>query len=407
VDVSDKKGKGGVAVAHIRFKNGKWRAIVRRKELLARPWNGTFDSEEEARAYCDRLEGYLDHGLVPPGLMHLEKTRAEEGAGGCPATLAELIDAMLDAAHVSNAYRPLLATIKAEAGGAQVVQIDYAWVEDWIRQLKREQRLTPGTIRKRKGALGIVFAWAALRYPAAVPVNWVARLTPGYSTYSPADIAAAGLERRDAERDRRLEEGEDDAIMAVLHGAKPEHRQRALTLEYRAATKALYVLLRESAMRLREAYTLERRQLEFVDAKGKAVVHLSRTKNGDRRDVPLSTVATAALKTYIAAVEAGEDGMANWRFEGGRLFPFWNGDRSQQALEKATARLSKLFGRVFQHAGCDGLRVHDLRHEATCQLYLRTTLSDLRISKITGHRDLRQLRRYASLRGAESLDEMP
>ncbi|MGB5468766.1 MAG: hypothetical protein WBM84_22080 [Sedimenticolaceae bacterium] len=85
--------------------------------------------------------------------------------------------------------------------------------------------------------------------------------------------------------------------MAVLHGAKPEHRQRALTLEYRAATKALYVLLRESAMRLREAYTLERRQLEFVDAKGKAVVHLARTKNGDRRDVPLSTVATAALKT--------------------------------------------------------------------------------------------------------------
>ncbi|MGB5468765.1 MAG: hypothetical protein WBM84_22075 [Sedimenticolaceae bacterium] len=99
--------------------------------------------------------------------------------------------------------------------------------------------------------------------------------------------------------------------------------------------------------------------------------------------------------------------MANWRFEGGRLFPFWNGDRSQQALEKATARLSKLFGRVFQHAGCDGLTAHDLRHEATCQLYLRTTLSDLRISKITGHRDLRQLRRYASLRGAESLDEMP
>ncbi|MGB5253373.1 MAG: hypothetical protein WBN68_11685 [Sedimenticolaceae bacterium] len=174
--MSDKKERG-VAVAHIRFKNGKWRAIVRRKELLARPWNGTFDSEEEARAYCDRLEGYLDHGLVPPGLMHLEKTRGEEGAGGCPATLAELIDAMLDAAHVSNAYRPLLATIKAEAGGAQVVHIDYAWVEDWIRQLKREQRLTPGTIRKRKGALGIVFAWAALRYPAAVPVNWVAQLT--------------------------------------------------------------------------------------------------------------------------------------------------------------------------------------------------------------------------------------
>ena len=47
------------------------------------------------------------------------------------------------------------------------------------------------------------------------------------------------------------------------------------------------------------------------------------------------------------------------------------------------------------------LHFHDLRHEATCRLYERTTLSDVLIAKITGHRDLRMLKRYASMRGSD------
>ena len=68
---------------------------------------------------------------------------------------------------------------------------------------------------------------------------------------------------------------------------------------------------------------------------------------------------------------------------------------------KTSDFLSKLFGSVAEAAGCVDLKAHDLRHEAVCRLYERTTLSDIQISKISGHRSLAMLRRYASLRGSD------
>jgi integrase len=51
--------------------------------------------------------------------------------------------------------------------------------------------------------------------------------------------------------------------------------------------------------------------------------------------------------------------------------------------------------------GCDDLRFHDLRHEAVCRLYERTRLGDVQIARITGHKDLRMLKRYSNLRGSD------
>jgi integrase len=56
--------------------------------------------------------------------------------------------------------------------------------------------------------------------------------------------------------------------------------------------------------------------------------------------------------------------------------------------------------------GLDDLNFHDTRHEATCRLYERTTLSDLQIAKITGHKDPRMLMRYANLRGSDLAEKL-
>jgi integrase len=85
----------------------------------------------------------------------------------------------------------------------------------------------------------------------------------------------------------------------------------------------------------------------------------------------------------------------------GRLFPFWNGDLDEYILDTTTSDLSKVFRNVFAEAEIDDLHFHDLRHEATCRLYEKTTLSDVLIAKITGHRNLRMLLRYASLLGSD------
>ena len=69
--------------------------------------------------------------------------------------------------------------------------------------------------------------------------------------------------------------------------------------------------------------------------------------------------------------------------------------------EEDTSDLSHTFRGVFMRAEVIDLHFHDLRHEATCRLYEKTKLSDVLISKITGHRDVRMLQRYASLRGSD------
>ncbi|WON83251.1 site-specific integrase [Chromobacterium haemolyticum] len=85
-------------------------------------------------------------------------------------------------------------------------------------------------------------------------------------------------------------------------------------------------------------------------------------------------------------VDTGERGMAGWKFDGGRLLPWWNGNDSPMALKQTTALLSRQYARIFEAARCVDFGFHDLRHEATSRIFERTKLSDLQIAKITGHK---------------------
>jgi integrase len=153
--------------------------------------------------------------------------------------------------------------------------------------------------------------------------------------------------------------------------------------------------------------------LDQVDVKCKTIF-LERTKNGDKRQVPMTSVAIKVFRTYAKHVENGTRGMEGFRFEApdpskpwtGRVFPWWNGKLDKDELERITYLLSKQWGRVFEAALCPDFRFHDARHEATSRFFERTTLSDLQIAKITGHKDLRMLARYANLRGSNLAERL-
>lgn len=149
----------------------------------------------------------------------------------------------------------------------------------------------------------------------------------------------------------------------------------------RQAWILLFNLAIETAMRLREMFTLDWSQIDI----SQRTIFLDKTKNGDKRQVPLSSVAVAMLE----AVNPKE----------GRLFPWWDGQAA--SLARTTCRLSHQWTRIAKDAGCVDLRFHDLRHEAVCRIYERTTLSDVQIARITGHKSLAMLKRYASLRGSD------
>ena len=337
--------------------SGTWEIIIRRKDVLPRAHYATATTEADAKAYAGTIENMLDQGIVP--LELLDESDAPPGA------LDDWLRRYLAAVHINESDNLILNALLAKAAGWKTSAVNMAWANAWIGEMKRQDRLAPGTIRHKVGALARCLDWCVNN--GWLAVNPLRALPKGYARYAPAD----GEPRKDIERDRRLHLGEYERILGFL---TTDNR-----IEDRPAWRLLFILAVETAMRLRELYTLTGEQVDL----DKRTIFLDKTKNGDKRQVPLSSVALAEL--------------AAWPVREGRLFPFHAGG----SLRHATMKLSQKWARIAEWTGCDNLHFHDLRHEATCRLYERTILSDLQIAKITGHKGFRQLARYANLRGSD------
>lgn len=162
-------------------------------------------------------------------------------------------------------------------------------------------------------------------------------------------------------------------------------KQRPRPLEDAPALLADFDLALETGMRMRERYTLACAQ---VDLRGRQIL-LDKTKNGDSREVPLSSVALRVLGEQLARRQ-GEV----W------LWPWFDGDFRAYPLKVKSNWLSKLYADIFDAAGCPDLREHDLRHEATSRFFERTQLPAEAIMKITGHKTHKMVMRYLRLRGS-------
>ncbi|POP79316.1 site-specific integrase [Pseudomonas syringae pv. syringae] len=122
----------------------------------------------------------------------------------------------------------------------------------------------------------------------------------------------------------------------------------------------------ETAMRRTELVTLRKDQI-----RGK-VAYLEDTKNGERRSVPLSSRARELIEALPAPIK------------GGPLF----------RLKADT--VSNYFPLACDKANIQGLRLHDLRHEATSRLFERG-FTMMEVASITGHKTLSMLKRYTHL----------
>ena len=105
------------------------------------------------------------------------------------------------------------------------------------------------------------------------------------------------------------------------------------------------------------------------------VVRLSDTKNGTRRDVPLSSRAVATLQALPKSLD-------------GRVFPI------------AVETVKKAYHIAVERAGIEDLRFHDLRHEANSRVFERG-LDMMEVAAITGHKTLAMLKRYTHLRATD------
>lgn len=349
-----------------------WEYVVQRKGLLPKPINLTFDNETEGDAYVAHLEKLLDAGIVPDEF---------KGKVQALSTIGESIKAYVLAVHITSEDIGWLKAMAKLIGGRSLDKVTYAWAEEWVKELQAGGG-APSTIRKKVGALARCLDWVVRKSGTMLAANPLRMLPKRYAT------TAEG--RKDEVRDRRLQDGEEKRILAILNKAKPEGKQRALALPHAAALRLMFTLSLETAMRMREVYTLDVDQINL----GKRTIFLDKTKNGHKRQVPLSSVAMAALKEYLAT-HTGE-----------YLLPFFDGNHSPAALQRMSNRMSHQWATIFEAAKCEGLHYHDLRREAISRMFERTTLSEVEIAKIVGHSSTKMLMIYTSLRASDLADKM-
>lgn len=340
-----------MATIRQRKQTGNWEVVLKHK-ILGKPRYMTFDTELEAKSFALRSEDYLSKGVVPPWLKQGLKNQ----------TIGELLRNYMNSYAHSAQDGTVLPKILRTHDVVLVAAADINWALAWVKDLKQMDKLTPGSIRKRVGALSRCFDWCVLT--GTLGSNPLKQLPRNYSAYAQDD----GAVRVDAERDRLMTEEERLLI-----------RKNLPSREWRL----MFLLAYESAMRMREMYTLTGGQVDLVSR----TVFLDKTKNGDKRQVPLSSPAYRHLRFYL-----------NGRKKKDLIFSFWDG---RESLDDTTGRLSHQWAKFMKDLKIEDLKFHDLRHYATTQLYLRTTMTDLQIAKITGHRTLRMLARYANLRGSD------
>jgi len=364
--------------------NGKAYELRVTHKHLDKPRYATRDTQEQAEALGNRTLAALERGEMPQWLTAPERAKC--------STVRGLVREYISQGRIAASTLDVLATITVQIGDLELTQINVQWAEGWIRSLKIDKRLSPGTIRKRKGALARVFHWAVDNRPLSLARNPLDRLQRGYSGYSDQDVtglAAQSLDSpEDSERMRRIDADEQQRILSVLQ----QRLKSAQTLEQRAEVEGLQLMLElalQTAMRMKEIYTLTMDQVR-VDQQ---TIFLERSKNGDKRQVPLNDEACEILSRRWPALEESRNGK--------QLLPFWEGERSKNVFKKTTGTVSRLFAALFKEAGSIDLHFHDTRHEAVCRWVLFTPISSEQLGRWAGMRDARTRMRYLSLRGSE------
>jgi len=209
---------------------------------------------------------------------------------------------------------------------------------------ERLQKVSSATVKRDLVLLGHVFE--------------VARKEWGIHVHNP--VRDIKLPANGKPRERRLQAGEETRLLTACREARNFHLLTVVQLAL------------ETAMRQGELVGL---RWEHIDLTHR-VAHLLDTKNGESRTVPLSSTATRVLRSLPRSFN-------------GDVFPGLTSEAVKRAYIRAVRR-----------AGIEDLHFHDLRHEATTRFFEKG-LNIMEVASITGHKDLRMLRRYTHLKAEE------
>jgi integrase len=318
---------------------GKWRCLIRKKghPVLSK----TFEKYADAAAWGRDVEARIDAGET----VTARPVRSDVTVASLLEWYLDLPETKAKASYKDDQYRAKHLT-------RLLGDIDtFSLTAQQLNRYKAERLMTPIQQTGHKTA----------KVPAAQTVQHELRLlhrayvlaVEEFEWKLPHGIPKARRPQIRNSRERRVRQ---DELLRLI--AATESPELGVVME----------LAVETAMRRGELLSMT---WENVNLEGRRVL-LPRTKNGEQRTVPLSPRAIELLQA---------------RYREGSTGPVFtvNGPSVQQALKRAAKRI-----------GSEGLRFHDLRHEATSRLFEKG-LNVIEVSRITGHKTLSMLNRYAHL----------
>ncbi|HCE6497185.1 TPA: tyrosine-type recombinase/integrase [Pseudomonas aeruginosa] len=335
----------------------QWQARINRKGFPAQV--KTFSTRAEAEAWARQVESEIDRGVFV-SRVEAEATSLSEAFERYEREISALKKGAVQERSVIVIWK---ATDLARRSLAAVRSADVARLRDeWLKTHKS------ATVLRRLAVLSHVFTIARKEWGMEGLLNPVELIRkPQVSNARTRRIV--NIASPAARGSERCSEGEVERILAATGSD---------------ILPAIVRLAIETAMRRGEIVSL---RWEHIDLK-RRVAHLPSTKNGNSRDVPLSSKAVSAL----ASAQGAGSGVA------GRVFDVRE-DTVTQAFDRALKRARSIYLKECEEAAEEpdaryltDLRFHDLRHEATSRLADIFPLHEL--TKITGHKDTRMLMRY-------------
>ena len=285
--------------------------------------SGVFDTKARAAAWALEREAQLSGKKLPDKLLREALERYARDVSPTKAGERWEVNRLSNIGRDKIAKRPMAA-------------LDASDLADY--RDRRLKEVAPATVRREMSLIGSVLEIARKEW------GWL-RVNPQKDVHKPT--APPSRKRRiDPEEIRRLE-------LAFGFCGQLETR----TAMNRTGLAFLFAL--ETACRAGEIVGLTAENIHLPER----YIHLPKTKNGDARDVPLSSRAVEILSVLP-----------------GHVFDLNPGTRDN------------MFRRARDASGCIDLHFHDSRAEAIWRLSKK--LDVLELARVIGHRDLRSLMLY-------------
>lgn len=321
--------------------SGKWNAQVRRKGHT--PISKSFTNQKDAFIWIRSIESDMDRG------SYINRSTADR------TTLAEALER----------YRVEITPSKK--GASQELRRIAVWLQhplakrslsslkamDFVKHRDiRCASVASNTVRLELALISHLFKIAKQEWnlPVGNPLADIRKPKPSNA------------------RTRRLEEDEEQLLLTACKASQNP-------LLY-----SLVVVAIETAMRLSELLKMEWKDVNL----SKRIVFLSDTKNGTSRTIPLSDRAINVLSAIPKHITDK------------RVFWVW---------KPRSDAMNGCFKTAVKKAGLLDFHFHDLRHEATSQLFEKG-LSMMEVAAITGHKSLSMLQRYTHIRPESLLQKL-